>query len=356
MNVLTSVDRTLVPDEHADSPVMVVYHATSIPDTSGTDRLTGWVVVTDPSGWSARHIGCRRRDWFGGIHPLGLVGMHRTCLLLPSTARFLGWSSPDAAEAALTEIPEHLLARSRARRAAMGGGGGGDAAPAASTPATTESDSPATTAAPTPAVAAAEVVPATPDPVPPWVEAAETRKKIPAWAVPVLALLPLWAVIYAVTLDTPTPTELSPIAAGGEVYGTNCAGCHGATGGGVGAAPALSGEANVTTIFTSPADQITWVALGTAGYQAAGIDAYGTGDTAKPLTGAIMPAWIDALDATELMEVVLYERSGLNDEEFDIEQWKDGFEEKVTALLPEAKAAELIAVLEEWEAEPPTAE
>ena len=39
--------------------------------------------------------------------------------------------APDAAEAALTEIPEHLLARSKARRSAMGGGGGDDAAAAA---------------------------------------------------------------------------------------------------------------------------------------------------------------------------------------------------------------------------------
>ncbi len=234
----------------------------------------------------------------------------------------------------------------------MGGGGGGDAAPAAATPATTASDAPAAAAAPTPAVAAAEVVPATPDPVPPWVEAAETRKKIPAWAVPVLALLPLWAVIYAVTLDTPTPTELGPLEAGAEVYAT-CAGCHGATGGGSGNNPALTGDEGVVAVFPRPADQVTWVALGTAGYRAAGLDTYGT-DGAKTVgSSGTMPPWLDSLSATELMDVVLHERVTLDGEEFDIEVWKDGFEETLAELLPADKVAEYVAVLEEWEASPP---
>ena len=236
----------------------------------------------------------------------------------------------------------------------MGGGGGGDDAPAAATPATTASDSPAAAAAPTPAVAAAEVVPATPDPVPPWVEAAETRKKIPVWAVPVLAMLPLWAVIYAVTLDTPTPTELGPLEAGAEVYvDKGCAGCHGATGGGSGAIPALAGEDNVAKVFTRPADQVTWVALGTAGYRAAGLDTYGT-DGAKTVGAAgTMPPWMDSLTAAELMDVVLHERVAFGEEEFDIEVWKDGFEETLAELLPADKVAEYVAVLEEWEANPP---
>ncbi len=235
----------------------------------------------------------------------------------------------------------------------MGGGGGGDdAAPAAATPATTASEAPAAAAA-APAVPAAEVVPATPDPVPPWVEAAETRKKIPAWAVPVLALLPLWAVIYAVTLDTPTPTELGPLEAGAEVYGTSCSTCHGATGGGVGAAPALTGDEGVRAVFPSPADQVTWVALGTAGYRAAGLDVYGT-DGVKPVGAAgLMPAWGDSLTANQLMDVVLHERVTLDGEEFDIEVWKDGFEETLAELLPAEKVAEYVAVLEEWEADPP---
>lgn len=237
----------------------------------------------------------------------------------------------------------------------MGGGGGGDdAAPAASTPATTSSDAPAVAAASAPAVAPAEVVPATPDPVPPWVEASEKRKKIPAWAVPVLALLPLWAVIYAVTLDTPTPTELGPLQAGAEVYvDKGCAGCHGATGGGTGAIPALVGEDGVKNVFPSPADQVTWVALGTAGYRAAGLDVYGTEGTKTVGAAGAMPTHLDSLTATELMDVVLHERVTLDGEEFDIEVWKDGFEETLAELLPADKVAEYVEVLEEWEATPP---
>ena len=108
----------------------------------------------------------------------------------------------------MTEIPEHLLARSRARRAAMGGGGGDTPAPteSAATPATTSSAPAPAAAAPAPA---APAVPEAPAPVPPWVEAANERKKIPYWAVPVLALLPVWAVVYMLTLDKPTDLEQS---------------------------------------------------------------------------------------------------------------------------------------------------
>lgn len=238
----------------------------------------------------------------------------------------------------------------------MGGGGdGGDAAPAASAPAASGGDSPvpATTAAAASAPAVIDTTPAVPDPVAPWVEAATTRKKIPFWAIPVLAMLPIWAAIYALTLDTPTPTELGPFESGAEVYGTNCAACHGATGGGVGSNPALTGPTGATVVFESPADQIAWVALGSAGTKAAGFETYGDGAVTKPIGGG-MPAWGDSLTADELMDAVLHERSTLNDEEFDIEKWKDGFEEKLTDhKVPAAKIAAFMAVLDKWEATPP---
>jgi mono/diheme cytochrome c family protein len=238
----------------------------------------------------------------------------------------------------------------------MGGGGGGDDA-AAATPATTESAAPAAAAAATPATPApaAAAVPAEPEPVAPWVEAAGKRQKIPYWAVPVLAMLPLWAVLYALTLDEPTPTEAGPLQLGAEVYGTNCAGCHGATGGGSGGVPALTGDNANPDVFPSPAEQVRWVALGTAGYQSAGIETYGEG-APKPVGGnGIMPGWMDSLTAEELMSVVLHEREGLNDEVFDAALWEEGFEETLAEHLPEDKVAEYVAVLEEWKAEPPAA-
>lgn len=256
----------------------------------------------------------------------------------------------------MTEVPEHLLARSRARRSAAGAGGA-DAPTEASAPATTGGDAPAAAAAATPAKAeaAAPAVPAAPDPVAPWVEAAQRRKKIPAWAVPVLVALPLWVVIYALTLDEPTPTEAGPLELGAEVFtGMGCSGCHGATGAGAGAVPGLIGDNASPDVFPRPAEQVRWVALGTAGYQAAGIDTYGEG-APKPVGGnGTMPPWMDSLSAEELMSVVLHTRAGLNDEAFDAAVWDDGFEETLAELLPADKVAEYVAVLEEWKANPPT--
>ena len=72
-------------------------------------------------------------------------------------------------------------------------------------------------------------------------------------------------------------------------------------GAGAGAVPGL---ATTAEDFPEPADMITWVALGSAGYQAAGIEEYAPG---KPVAGG-MPAWADSLTAEELMSVVLHER------------------------------------------------
>jgi hypothetical protein len=229
------------------------------------------------------------------------------------------------------------------------GGGGGDAAPAAeaSAPATTADAAPVAAAAAVPAAAAAPAAPAVPDPVAPWVEAAQSRRKIPVWAVAVLVMLPLWAVVYALTLDPPTPTEPGPLELGAETYaGKGCSGCHGAGGAGAGAVPGL---ATTPEDFAEPADMVTWIALGSAGYQAAGIEEYAPG---KPVNGG-MPGWMDSLTAEELMSVVLHERTEYGGEEFDIAVWEAGWEESLSALLPADKVDEYTAVLEEWKAEPP---
>ena len=249
----------------------------------------------------------------------------------------------------MTDVPAHLLARSRARRSVAGSGD--EAAPAATTLEPSGGDGPAPSAATAATPEVVDTTPAAPDPVAPWVEAATTRQKIPFWAVPALALLPLWAAAYMLTLDTPTPTELGAFEAGEEVYGVNCSFCHGATGGGSGANPALTGPDGVESTFATPAAQVAWVALGSTGSTAAGFDTYGDG-TPKAVTGG-MPAWGDSLTPDELMDVVLHERSGLNDEEFDIELWKDGFEETLSDYLPADKVAAYVAVLEEWESSPP---
>ena len=139
---------------------------------------------------------------------------------------------------ALTEIPEHLLKRAAAARAAKSG----DDAPA-DAPAAAEGEAPAAAAAPAAAVEKAKAAPA---PLPtldeaaaapkadiPVVAAAKARKRVPFWAAPVLALLPLWGVIYVFSVQPPPAGQTDPLVIGKEVYTANCAGCHQADGSGV---------------------------------------------------------------------------------------------------------------------------
>jgi mono/diheme cytochrome c family protein len=199
----------------------------------------------------------------------------------------------------VTEIPEHLLKRSKERRSAIGGD---DASADDATAAPAAAAAPAEAAPAVPAVAAAaEVEQPAPAPVPvrPEVAAAQRRRKIPYWAMPVLLGLPLWAYVYAGTLEPPPASEEGPMAIGEEIYG-RCSACHGADGAGV-SGPALS---DVLTTFPDGRDQMAWVALGSDGWRAFA-DSYGA--NAKPVGGG-MPAFAASLSEEELAAVVLYER------------------------------------------------
>lgn len=199
----------------------------------------------------------------------------------------------------MTEIPEHLLKRSKERRAAIGGEDAPDDAGAPT--------GEAVEAAPAAAPAAAATTPAVPEPpkapepLRPEVAAAMSRKKIPFWAMPVLAALPLWAYVYQATLE-PAPTgELTPLEAGGAIYVSGgCSGCHQPGGGGNAAVPALTGVMEGWPDFR---DQMMWVRLGSTGWQTYS-PTYGANDT--PSQGG-MPAF-PSLSDQELAEVILYER------------------------------------------------
>lgn len=197
----------------------------------------------------------------------------------------------------MTEIPEHLLKRSKERRAAIGG----EEAPAADAAPAEAEAVPAAPSAAAPAVpaAAAVVEPAAPAPKPvrPEVAAALKRRKIPIWAMPVLAGLPLWAYVYQATLEPPPAAESDPLVLGGEVY-SGCATCHGATGGG-GVGPALTG---VLETWPDYRDHMMWVKLGDAGWPGT---TYGATDKPKNVG---MPGHAALTDA-ELAQVVLYERT-----------------------------------------------
>jgi mono/diheme cytochrome c family protein len=206
----------------------------------------------------------------------------------------------------VTEVPDYLLQRSRERRAALGLGGdagGGEAPPAAAggeaTPATSAAS--ATPAVPAPAPIAPGVP--DPEPAPPKanVQAALRRKRIPIWAMPVLAGLPIWAYVYAGTLEPPTSEAAGALDVGAQIF-AKCASCHGSNGEGV-SGPALTG---VGETFADPVDQAHWVTLGSTGWQQDVGNTYGDPD--KPVTGG-MPAWGEELTPEELMSVVAYERS-----------------------------------------------
>lgn len=211
----------------------------------------------------------------------------------------------------MTEVPEHLLKRSRDRRNALGGGGDSaadTAAPAASTE--VESAPAATAAAP-----AAAVVPAAPEPRPAYVEAALRRKRIPIWVMPVLAFLPLWAVIYIGGLSPASTGEPTQLDAGKAIYAVNCASCHGSGGGGGVGRP--MNEGNLVKTFPDIIGQLEFVWLGSTGIGPANTpygDPAREGGQHRTLSwnGNPMPAFNKVLSQAELLAVVRYEWEGLS--------------------------------------------
>ena len=215
----------------------------------------------------------------------------------------------------MTEVPEHLLRRSQERRAALGGGGGESQPPATpgeapGTGAAASAVEPAGGSEVAPAAAAPAPVEEPPKPLPPYVEAAVRRPKIPRYAVPVLAALPLWALVYAGTLVQPS-ADLDPeLTEGGRVYAAACSGCHGANGEGGTGRPL----GDVLATFPDKADHIAWIENGSpeagepygspdrpGGQRISGSDGY----TTK------MPGFKDSLSPEEIAAVARYEREVL---------------------------------------------
>lgn len=235
----------------------------------------------------------------------------------------------------MTEVPEHLLKRSRDRRAALGLGGGGDGGGGGETPAgepagggerTAVEPAGATAAARPAAVGRAEVEAKAPDkPLPPYVEAAVTRKKIPFWAMPALAFLPLWAILYANTLSPATSDEPSPLDLGAEIYAARCASCHGGGGGGGVGRPLADGE--VVKTFPDIESMLEFVHVGTEGIGVG--QPYGDPNReggphlGGSYNGNLMPAFAEVLTEEELLAVVRHERETLSGEELEPAQLDD---------------------------------
>ncbi|MEA2717202.1 MAG: hypothetical protein QOI99_1519 [Actinomycetota bacterium] len=212
----------------------------------------------------------------------------------------------------MAEVPDYLLERSRARRAALGLGGGGDApAPAADGGGGGGDASPATAApAAAPAAAAAPAPTARPvEALPTYVAPAGPKSGIPVWMMPVILMLPLWAIVYLGAFGE--SSKASGPASGAEIFHTiaGCQNCHGAAGeGGVG--PKLAGG-EVSKTFPTEQDQIDFVTKGSAP-----IKGQPYGDPAREGGQHIaksggMPTFGGQLTAEEIKAVVEFERSGL---------------------------------------------
>jgi mono/diheme cytochrome c family protein len=214
----------------------------------------------------------------------------------------------------VTEIPEHLLKRSKERRAAMGLPGGESDAPASSSspdvPAPAAASAPVAARAATPEPAA----PPPPKPVPAHVAAAYARRRIPYWAMPVLALLPLWGLLYWNSVRIP-PNKDAGLIEGATVYVAQCSACHGATGQGGAGAQLNQGE--VLKTFKDPKDMMMWIYLGKAGGQRAD-DTYGDcnrpgGPHSTTAFPTAMPAHAN-MTASDLADVTRYIRETLSGE------------------------------------------
>jgi mono/diheme cytochrome c family protein len=214
----------------------------------------------------------------------------------------------------VTEIPEHLLKRSRDRRSALGLGGddaGASDDTPSTTPATTASSAPAAPAPTAPAGRAAAPAPAAPPPPKPdtpVVAAYKRRKRVPFWAMAALGVLPVWAFMYARAVTEQPVEAAGPLGIGEEVY-SNCASCH--PGGNEGTGYAFVGG-EVLLTFPHIEDQLRYVVFGTAEYNLAGVDIYGNPDRegGPHITGAkgVMPGWAGSLTDEEILSVVCHER------------------------------------------------
>ncbi len=249
----------------------------------------------------------------------------------------------------MTEIPEHLLKRSKERRAALGlpggeggddggatgSGGGGDEGAAPSTPAKAE---------PTPAPAKVEdAPPPPPKPKPPYIQAAERRKRIPFWAMPVIALLPVWAVLYTNSVKEPEVQD-EALTVGAEVF-SSCSGCHGS--GGEGGVGAQLNEGEVLLTYPDPVAMMEWIYLGAEGWTGTtGSAPYGDPDRpggphdTGTLPG-VMPAFGD-LDANELANVTRYVRENISGEPVASPEVQDLYEEWAQEAIDNADAGELV--------------
>jgi len=223
----------------------------------------------------------------------------------------------------MTEIPEHLLKRSRAAKGKDEPSGDAGADSGAQTAAVTPAEGADSAPSGPPALAAAaaaipaDAAPAAPAPEPHYIEAAKSRKKMPMWAMFMLAFVPLWAVSFGGTMQLPE-VEDPLYTEAAELYNVTggCSGCHGAGGGG-GVGYQLN-DGSVVETFPHFADQMLHVNRGSSAITGEPYGAVRADGQRISGSRGVMPA-ASTLTQLELELVIFHERVVLSGEEVDDE-------------------------------------
>jgi mono/diheme cytochrome c family protein len=168
-----------------------------------------------------------------------------------------------------------------------------------------------TTAAPVPEPAAAGVAPTATAAPPVPVARVETgpRSGIPVWMMPVILVLPFWAIVYLGSFAAPKAASGGPPNGAAVYVKAGCGSCHGPTGGG-GVGPKLAGgEAKLT--FPNEADHVAWVDNGSSPSKGKSYGDPNRPGGARPPASGGMPAFKGQLSPEEILAVVQYERDRL---------------------------------------------
>ncbi len=228
----------------------------------------------------------------------------------------------------MSEIPEHLLKRSKAAKSKKTGTESSESS-AAESPATESSavapaagDAQVATAPPTADLPYLDKEPEPERETPSYIKAAKKRGKIPFWAMPVVLATPVWAYGLAGTLQQPE-VEDPLVTEAAEIYTVaGCSACHG-TGGGGGIGYQLSDGAVIET-FPEAIDMIVHVARGSSAING---ETYGAerNDGNRRISGqrGNMPAQINALSLEELELVIYHERVNLGGEDVSDERGQE---------------------------------
>ena len=222
----------------------------------------------------------------------------------------------------MSEVPEYLLQRSKARRralglpvddddggapadggggggavAATGGGGGGGSAPTQLAPIEPKDTPP-------------------PPPEPAYVTAARTRKKPPIWVSALFVMLPVYLFVYVALLGEEAADTETALGIGAELYGAQCATCTSAT---VAARPrAASARPSTRVRSSAPSPTRRRCSTTSATGSVAAGEQYGDPDREGGVRVAAggMPGFANLTDY-ELYAIVRHEREVLSGEEID---------------------------------------